>query len=109
MTGHAYFVKYPSRIEDLRRLHFLTDRVPYVAVKVVTLPKIEYENFITDMTVERGFLEKNAPLCRPRRDGPFRGILVRQRGRPDGVLVLPDRGGFVLWAAYLSNVERASD
>ena len=109
LTGRAYFVQFPSRIDDLHRLHLLTDRVAYEVVKVVTLPRIDYENFITDMTVERDYLEKSAHLCRPRADGPFRGILVRQRGRTDGVVVLPDPAGFVLWAAYLSDVEGASD
>ena len=109
MTGRAYFVQFPSRIDDLHRLHLLTDRVAYEVVKVVTLPRIDYENFITDMTVERDYLEKSARLCRPRPDGPFRGILVRQRGRADSVVVLPNPDGFVLWAAYLSDVEGASD
>ena len=109
MTGRAYFVQLPSRVDDLHRLHLLTDRVPYVVVTVVTLSRIDYENFITDMTVERDYLEKRAHLCRPRPHGPFRGILVRQRGRTDGVVVLPDPAGFVLWAAYLSDVEGASD
>lgn len=109
LTGRAYFVRFPSRIEDLWRLHLLTDRVAYIAVKTVTLPRIDYENFITDMTVERAFLEKYAPLCRPRPDGPFRGILARQRGRTDGVLVLPNPEGFVLWAAYIPDAEGASD
>ena len=109
MTGRAYFVPLPSRIDDLHRLHLLTDRVAYEVVKVVTLPRIDYETFITDMTVARDYLEKSARLCSPRPDGAFRGILVRQRGRTDGVVVLPDPAGFVLWAAYLSDVEGDSD
>ena len=109
MTRRAYFVKHPSRVEDLWRPHLLTDRVACVIEKIVALPRIDYENFITDMTVEREFLEKYAYLCRPRRDGPIRGILVRRRGRSDGVLVLPDPEGFVLWAAYIPDVEGASD
>lgn len=109
MMGRAYFVQHPSRVEDLRRPHLLTDRASYTVVKIVTLPRIDYENFITDMTVEREFLEKSARLCRPRRNGPFRGILVRQRGQSDGVVVLPDPAGFVLWAAYIPDAEGVSD
>ncbi len=108
MTGRAYFRKYPSRIENLQRLHLLTDRIPYTIVKVVVLLRIDYENFITDMTVERDFLEKSAPLCSARQDGVLPCVLVRQRNRKDGVLVLPDHEGFVIWAAYLADVEGAS-
>ena len=31
-------------------------------------------------------------------------LLVQQRGRTDGVLVLPEQGCFVSWAGYVSVV-----
>ncbi len=104
MTGRAYFVKYPSRIEDLFRLHLLTDRKRYAVVKIVTLPHIDYENFVTDMTVERGFLAESAPFCQARDDGARPCVLVRRRGRKDGVLVSPDSVGFVIWAAFQDSI-----
>ncbi len=109
MTKRAYFVKYPSRIEHLLRLHPLTDERPFCIVGRVLLPRIDYENFITDMTVERQFLEKWAPLCRAQSGGVRPCVLVRQRGRRDGVLVVPDREGFVIWAAYVRDAEGASE
>jgi hypothetical protein len=108
LTKRAFFVKYPSRIEHLRRLHLLTEERPFSIVGRVLLPRIDYENFITDMTVERQFLEKWA-RCRARRDGARPCGLVRQRGRRDGVLVVPDREGFVIWAAYVRDAEGASE
>jgi len=109
LTRRTYFVKYPSRIEHLLRLHLLTDEKPFVLVGRVVLPQIDYENFITDMTVERLFLEKWAPLCRTQKGGALPCVLVRQRGRRDGVLVVPDREGFVIWAAFVKNAEGASE
>ena len=32
--------------------------------------------------------------------------LVQQRGRADGVLVMPEQGCFVSWAAYVSGVNK---
>jgi hypothetical protein len=107
LTGRAYFVKYPSRIENLLRPHLLTDQKPYVVVRTVTLAHIDYKNFITDMTAERRFLEVCAPLCRARPDGALACVLVKQRSRKGGVLAVPDALGFVVWAAYLANAERA--
>jgi hypothetical protein len=109
LTKRAYFVKYPSRIEHLLKLHLLTDERPFFIVGRVLLPRIDYENFITDMTVERQFLEKWAPLCRGQSGGALPCVLVRQRGRRGGVLVAPDREGFVIWAAYVRDAEGASE
>ena len=99
----AYFVKYPRRMEDLQRLHVSTDERPYNVIKIVTLSAIDYENFITDMGADRQFLEDTAMLFKRLET---RGcILVRQRGRRDGVLVIPDlpeRPQYVQWAAYLA-------
>jgi hypothetical protein len=104
LTGRAYFVKYPSRIEDLFRLHLLTDRKRYVVVKIVMLPRIDYENFVTDMTVERSFLAESAPFCRAWSDGARPCVLVRRHGRKGGVLVSPDPVGFVIWAAFQDSI-----
>jgi hypothetical protein len=109
LTGRAFFVKYPSRIESLCRPHLLTDERSYIVVQGVTLPRIDYENFITDMTVERLFLMKEVSRCRARRDGALPCVLVRRRGRTDGVLAVPDWEGFVIWAAYLKDTEGASE
>lgn len=70
----------------------------YEIVKQVKLAKIDYENFITDMVADRQFIEDNANLCS--KDEIWRCILVQQHGRTNGVLVMPEDGCFVGWAAY---------
>ena len=70
----------------------------------MTLVRIDYENFITDFTVERWFLKKNVPLCRTQKDSNLFCVFVRQHGQKDGVLVVPDELGMVAWAAYLPKV-----
>ena len=64
----------------------------------VKLAKIDYENFITDMLADRQFIEDHAALCA--KGEVWRCILVQQRGHADGVLVMPEDGCFVGWAAY---------
>lgn len=97
----AYFVKLPFRLEDLRRPHLISDEKSYVVVKTITLNVIDYENFVTDLTVERWFIEENRALCRVDANGLWNCLLVRRRGSLDGVLVMSDDSDYPLWAAYL--------
>ena len=62
-TGKAYFIRYPRIIEDLNVVHDVADESPYEIVKEIRLQAIDFENFATDMTVERQFIEDNAALC----------------------------------------------
>ena len=98
--GMAYFVKAPRRIEDLRALHSVEEERAYKVVKQVKLAMIDYENFITDMVADRQFIEDNVAFCS--KDEIWCCILVQQRGRTDGILVMPEDGCFVGWAAYYS-------
>ena len=98
--GTAYFVRNPRRIEDLQALHLVEKERPFEIVKRVKLAKIDYENFITDMLADRQFIEDHAALCF--KGKTWRCILVQQRGRTDGVLVMPEGCCYVGWAAYYS-------
>ena len=97
-TGYAFFVESPRIIEDLLAPHPIEQETQYEIVKTVKLAKIDYENFITDMIADRLFIEENAALCA--QGGVWRCLLVQQRGRTDGVLVVPVDGCYVGWAAY---------
>ena len=99
-TGFAYFVESPRIIEDLLAPHPIEQETQYEIVNTVKLAKIDYENFITDMIADRLFIEGNAALCA--QGGVWRCLLVQQRGRTDGVLVVPVDGCYVGWAAYYS-------
>jgi hypothetical protein len=69
--------------------HLLEQEHPYEIVKVITLPAIDFENFIADMLADRQFLEDNSPLCS--RGSCIRCLCVRRRGGAEAVLVLPNR------------------
>ncbi|MGI6497258.1 MAG: hypothetical protein ACOX0U_00175 [Oscillospiraceae bacterium] len=97
----AYFVKLPFRLEDLRRPHLVSAKNPYVIEKTITLAIIDYENFVTDMTVERWFIEENRNLCYVDANGLWHCLLVRRRSSLDGVLVMSDGRDYPLWAAYI--------
>lgn len=97
-TDFAYFVEGPRIIEDLKVPHPIEQETQYEIVKTAKLAKIDYENFITDMIADRQFIEENAALCA--QGGVWRCLLVKQRGRSDGVLIVPIDGSYVGWAAY---------
>ena len=85
--GTAYFVKYPRTLQDLLILHDVAEENPYEIVKDIRLQPIDYENFITDMTVDRKFIEDAASLCE---NGEVKKCLfVHGRTAEKGVLVLP--------------------
>lgn len=98
-TGTVYFVKQPRVVNDLIVLHDVADERPYEVVKEIRLHAIDFENFITDMTVDRQFIENHASLCE---DGEIKKcLLIRGRDPEYGILVLPEAKCYVGWAAYV--------
>lgn len=98
--GTAFFVKHPFRIEDLKVPHRVEMRKRFTVVGTALLSKIDYENFIADLCVDRPFIEENKELCRVDKDGVWHCLLVQRRGRSDGVLVMPDGRNYPKYAAY---------
>ena len=98
MHGYAYFVERPRRIEELMVPHLIEQERPYRIVTEIQLPAIDYENFITDMLVDRQFIEDHDRRCK--KGAIWNCLLVCRRGQPDGVLVMPEDGCFVGCAAY---------
>ena len=96
----ALFVKYPFTIEDLRRPHSPTERKPYIIEEEIELAKIDYENLITDLCVDRWFVEKHTDRCIIDNDGVYHCILVVQKGKSNGVLIMSEGEVFPKWAAY---------
>jgi hypothetical protein len=96
--GYAFFVERPRRIEDLMVPHLVEKERPFRIVTEVQLPAIDYENFITDMLADRQFIEDHGRRCK--KGEVWDCLLVRRRGQPNGVLVMPEDGCFVGWAAY---------
>ena len=97
----AYFIQYPRRLEELLILHDAALEVPYEIVKDIRLQPIDFENFYTDMTVERQFIEDSAALCD---NGEIKKcIFVHGRNAAEGILVLPDPNekAYVGWAAFI--------
>ena len=97
----AYFVERPRTIEDLLQPHLFEKKQEYRIVKTIELGKMDYENFITDMLADRQFIEDNADLCS--RDEVWQCLLIRQHRCSDGILVMPEDGCYVGWAAYYAD------
>ena len=100
-TGKAYFIRYPRIIEDLNVVHDVADESPYEIVKEIRLQAIDFDNFATDMTVERQSIEDNAALCEDREIKKC--LFVYMRGGHAGILVVPDPNDndYVGWAALI--------
>lgn len=95
-TGTAFFVFHPRTIEEVRRIHDVLQERSYRIVKTITLGVIDYENVITDMLVDRPFLEVYASLC----VAPGDCLYIKRRGAKEGVLVVPE-GAWVRAAAWV--------
>ena len=87
--------------------HLLAHERKYRIVKTIELGKLDYENFVTDMLADRQFIEDNAGLCS--RGGVWQCLLIRQRGCSDGILVMPEGGCYVGWAALTNGIEQSLD
>ena len=103
----AYFVERPRVIEDLIQPHLFEQEREYQIVKTIELGKMDYENFITDMLAARQFIEDNAGLCS--QGEVWKCLLIRQRGCSDGILVMPEGGCYVGWAALANDIEQSLD
>ena len=97
MKEKAFFVERPRTIGDLMQPHLYKHEREYQIVKTIELGKIDYENFITDMLVDRQFIEDSAALCS--QGGVWKCLLIRQHGCSDGILVMPEGGCYVGGAA----------
>ena len=103
-TGKAYFVRQPRRVDELVILHAVDWETSYEIVQEIILQAIEYENFITDMTVDRQFIADYASLCDDDNEGIKKCLFVRGRDPQSGILVIPEAKCYVGWAAYIHNM-----
>ena len=99
MNGRAYFVRKPSRMNNLLKPHRIEDEQNFEIVRTILLPQIDYENFVTDLTVDRDYLEQYAHLCGIE-DGVWKCLLIQQETAKTGILVMPEDGCWVGYAAY---------
>lgn len=98
-TGMALFIRTPRRIEDLQKPHDICQERPYKIVKTVVLGNMDYENFVTDMLADRQFIEDNYALCSEGEE--LNCLLIKQRGKAGGILVVPENRRYVKYAAYI--------
>lgn len=101
---YAYFVNRPRTIHDLCRPHRPEEERAYEIVKVVRLSAIDYENFITDMLVDRQFIEDYSHLCA--QEEVWKCLFISEKGHERGVLVMPEGECFVGWAAKSISLTR---
>ena len=100
-SGSACFIRHPRTIGDLMQPHLHKHEREYQIVKTIELGKMDYENFITDMLADRQFIEDYADLCCV--GSVWKCLFVHQRGKADGILIVPTDDCYVKYAAYISH------
>jgi len=79
--------------------HLMDDERTFEISKRIELLPIDYENFVTDMCVERDYIE-NAANQSDKQSDVFNCLLISKSGNTDGVLVVPGKNGFIGRAAF---------
>jgi hypothetical protein len=106
--GSAFFIFSPRNADEFRRPFPLDSIQPYRIIETITLNGMDYENFATDMLVEREYLEPFEGLCCT--GAVYECVLVcRQGNNRTGILVIPDSGGYIKCAAYYDDREVSED
>ena len=100
--GYAYFVDKPRTIDDLMQPHRVKVERPFHIVKTIQLSGIDYTNFITDMLVDRRYIEENYRLCSSS-GSVIQCLLIKQRGKKGGILVVPIQSWVASAALYPDN------
>lgn len=97
--GQAFFVRRPRTIRELWSPHLLEKERPYEIIRTVRLSAVAFDNFAEDMLADRAFLEDGGEVCA--RGVRWKCVFVFSSAREGGVLVVPERGCFVGWAAVI--------
>ena len=106
LQRRAIFTRKPRVLSEISILAAVENLKPIKVEKIIILPKENYRNFITDMTVERLFLRKYNSLCKIDDEGVWHCLLVVPQGSQVGILVMADNLGFSEYAAqYWGNRE----
>lgn len=100
--GYAYFVDKPRTINDLMQPHRVEAEQSFHITKTIQLSGIDYTNFITDMLVDRRYIEENYRLCSSS-GSVIQCLLIKQRGKKGGILVVPIQSWVASAALYPDN------
>ena len=101
MKRRAYFFLRPRRASEMNYNDPGGRWMEYRVVAQIRLSKMDYENFCEDLLADRQFIEDNRALCLKAGDC----LLVSQRGRSDGLLIVPYQDCFVRLAAKLPTIQ----
>lgn len=95
----ALFTRNPRVLHEIGNLAAVENLKSVKVERTIVLPKDDYRNFVTDMTVARLFLQKYNSLCRIDDEGIWHCLLVIPQSRQVGILVMADKFGFSDYAA----------
>ena len=99
MEQKAFFIRHPRISDELITTNPNGQWLSFQIVKMITLSKTDYTNFVTDMLADRQFIEDWFHLCQSSSKQTLKCILVQCKGQ-QSILVVPENC-FVGWAALL--------
>lgn len=99
--NRAYFAVSPKTNLDLSKPHLIQEEVTYTIKARVYLSPIKYKNFVTDMLVDRDYIERASQYCDSQND-KLECVLISKKGSKDGILVVPGENGHIKMAAISS-------
>lgn len=97
----AHFTEKPKTYFDLSKPHLIEEENTYIVKVRVCLRPIEYKNFLTDMLVNREYIERASVYCNSQNDR-LECVLISKIGSKEGILVVPGEDGHIKMAAISS-------
>ncbi len=98
MYPYANFIKNPSTINDLLHICLTKQLKKYSISKSIEIPQIDYDNFITDLCVDREYIEKNKSLCYIK-NLTYHCLYIHPTNSNVGILVMCDNKNYPKFAA----------
>lgn len=98
-TNKAFFISRPRNLTDLKTPHQVELEKSFSISKRLNLTRTDYENFASDLLVERNYIANYAGMCKNDND-ELECIFISQPNDFEGVLVVPDENGFIEKAAF---------
>ena len=79
----AHFTEKPKTYFDLSKPHLIEEENTYIVKVRVCLRPIEYKNFLTDMLVNREYIERASVYCNSQNDR-LECVLISKIGSKEG-------------------------
>ena len=105
LTGTAYFLRNARTVNELENykhqcIEKQIDAKAFAVSKIIRLSRIDYENFTTDLLVDRQFIQDNIEIMYVDENNIWNCLLIVQKDNPHkGVLVESKKKDYAMYLA----------